>query len=249
LFTNDPAHKVVKLVVTGSVKPVPDFVRRIVSADIARGDRIENLQVWPTARPIVALEPGEEFAFGLRIRPVDGANPRIELAGAESERAGFALRKAPNGNDYWLDITTKPTTTAGEQTDKISLRVSGASAGALKLYLTTRIAEHNLIAAPPALDLGEVSLRDLQDGAGAHGRLSVRKAVGSFRIKSISSSLGFLSFEIVPQIEGRNYLIRVSIASDKPPKPGVHDGVITIETDDHLTPRVEAKVKVSVVSP
>jgi hypothetical protein len=76
------------------------------------------------------------------------------------------------------------------------------------------------------------------------GRVGIRKQVGSFQIKSLTSTLAFLKLEKQTIVEGSNYLVRVTLDTTSLPKAGPYTGVIRIETDDSLTPVVEIHVKV-----
>ena len=99
------------------------------------------------------------------------------------------------------------------------------------------------VVTPRQIDIGEVQLANLQSALAVNGRVGIRKTVGSFRIKSLSTTLDFLKLEIRTIVEGNNYLIRVGLDQTKPLKAATYAGILKIETDDPQTPRVEVPIK------
>ena len=76
-------------------------------------------------------------------------------------------------------------------------------------------------------------------------RVGIRKIVGTFHIKAVSSTLPFLKLEQVTMVENSNYLIRITIDAAKPVKAGSYDGVLLIETDGGK--RLEVPIKMTLV--
>jgi hypothetical protein len=196
--------------------------------------------VWPTARPAITVERGERLTTSLRIRP-DGATG----GGLKLGTAGDAikLRREANGSGYWLDIPIEPAADASPRTIPIALQ-TGDPSGDLNIQLTVNVQAENLITTPRQLDFGEVSIADLQSGSRRFGRLGVRKLVGTFHIKALSSTLGFLKLEQQAMVEGSNYLIRAYVDPAKLPKAGTYNGVLQVETDDAQVPRLEVPIKI-----
>ncbi|HXF39758.1 MAG TPA: hypothetical protein VN687_08605, partial [Blastocatellia bacterium] len=106
--------------------------------------------------------------------------------------------------------------------------------------LTVDVPAENLVTTPRELDFGELTV---ESAGQTLRRLGVRKLVGSFEIKSISSTLPFLKFEKVVIVPGSNYLIRVTIDVAKPLKTGAQQGVIVVETDGGKRLEVPIKLK------
>jgi hypothetical protein len=98
----------------------------------------------------------------------------------------------------------------------------------------------NLMVTPKGLDFGEQSLSSLGN---AIQRFGIRKQVGAFHIKKLSSTLPFLKFQQATMVEGSNYLIRVSVDTTKPIKAGAFEGVITVETDEGHSVELPTKIK------
>jgi hypothetical protein len=244
LHTNDPRHPLIKLSLAANLKPLPDYIKRIVNADKPHGEQSGPFKIWPTARPTLTLEPGERLGFSLRIRPAAGGAIPLHLKSGSSERLKYGLRPEAQGGGYWLDIEAGPVT--GSLTEKIVLAASLAdgTTSEVVVRLTIKLPERNIVFTPEAVDLGEASLQDLKMGSRRTGRVGIRKQVGSFQIKSLTSTLAFLKLEKQTIVEGSNYLVRVTLDTTSLPKAGPYTGVIRIETDDSLTPVVEIHVKV-----
>ena len=218
------------------VKPVPAFARRISNADIAHGDKVGALNVWPSARPVIAVERGERITISLRIRPVIGS---LKLSAANDS---FKLRREANGSGYWLDIPVEPATDAAPRIIPVALEASDQP-GDLNIQLTVNVQAENLFTTPKQLDFGEVSIAALQSTQKI-SRVGIRKLVGAFHIKALSSTLGFIKLEQQTMVEGSNYLIRVRIDPSKLPKAGTYNGVLQIDTDDAQFPRLEVPIKI-----
>jgi hypothetical protein len=238
--TNDPRHSLVTVIVTANIKPLPAFAARISNADIAHGEKVGAFNVWPAARPIITVERGERLTVTLRIRPTEPASAVLKLARASET---YKLRREPNGDTYLLDLMIEPSNDLAQQIIPVALEINDGASGQLALQMTVNVQAENLIATPRQLDFGEVSLASLRDGLTGGGRFGIRKTVGTFHIKSLTSTLDFLKLEPRTIIEGSNYVIRVSFDQTKLPKAATYTGILRVETDDPLTPRVEIPVK------
>ncbi|HEX8185415.1 MAG TPA: hypothetical protein VF747_11705 [Blastocatellia bacterium] len=221
-----------------TAKPLPAFVKRISNADVAHGDTVGALNVWPSSRPVVTVEQGERLMVSLRVRTADGGGLKLSAAGDS-----YKLRPEANANGYWLDIPIEPATDSSPRVIPIVVQASDPP-GDLNLQLTVNVQSENLFTTPRQLDFGEVSLADLKSGSVKVGRVGIRKLVGAFHIKAISSSLVFLKLEQQAMVEGSNYLIRARIDASKLPKAGTYTGVLQVETDDAQFPRLEVPVKI-----
>jgi hypothetical protein len=242
LQTNDPKHPFIRVTVTATVKPLPAFVKRISNADIQHGDLVGAFIVWPSARPVIALEKGERLPISLRIRPaIPGQS--VKLANASDS---FKLTRESSGDGYVLDVTVESPAAAPSLVVPLVVNVEGG--GELKLQVTANTQAENFILTPRQMDFGEVSLASLRGGASVMSRLNIRKQVGSFQIKSLALSLEFLQAELVTIVDGSNYLIRIRLDPAKLPKPATYIGTLRVETTDAAQPQLEVPIKL-VVTP
>jgi len=243
LHTNDPKTPVIKLTVKANIKSLPDFVKKIENPDIEHGIQMGTLSVWPVARPEINLEPGEVFKFSLRIRPLEGVPASLQLFTQSSDQLKLNLRKEADVEGYWLDLELGPINEPGARTIPVML---ASAAGELTIEVEVNVVAGGLIVTPTQIDLGQISQSDLKDGSRRLGRFGVRKQVGSFRIKAFSSTLPFLTLEQQTVYEGSSYVIKVTLEASKPPRPGVYNGTVKVETDDPRSPVLEIPVKVNI---
>src|SRR5207244_10386917 len=98
------------------------------------------------------------------------------------------------------------------------------------------------VVTPKAIDFGEVTLANART---SFQRLGIRKIVGTFHIRALSSSLPFFKIDQTTMVENTNYLVRVTIDPAKPLRSGTYDGVLLIETDGGN--RIEVPIKLKLV--
>jgi len=238
LQTNDPRHPVIKVTLAATVKALPDYVKRIATADVGRGEVIGAFQVWPTARPFVTVEANERLTIALRIRPIAQNSSTLKLAPDAPDT--WKLRRDPKTGDYWMDMQIEASNGSGARTATIVVDFGDGRTREMRVRLTVNVLAENLIVTPKALDFGEVSLAKTRN---SFQRVGIRKLVGTFHIKALSSSLPFLKLDQTTIIENSNYLVRLTIDPAKPLKSGSYDGVLLIETDGGNRIEVPIKIK------
>jgi hypothetical protein len=244
LQTNDPRHPVIKVTLAATVKALPGYVKRITTADVGRGEVIGAFQVWPTARPSITVEAGERLTIALRIRSIaTGAPDASTLKLAPDAPDTWKLRREPKGGDYWLDIPTEASSGSGTRAATLVVDPGDGRTREMRVRVTVNVLAENLVVTPKAIDFGEISLAKARTSL---QRVGIRKLVGTFHIKALSSSLPFLKLEQTTMVENTNYLVRVTIDPANPLKPGTYDGVLLIETDGGN--RIEVSIKVKLVA-
>lgn len=237
--TNDPRQPLIKFTVLANVKPIPGFVKRISTADVARGEVNGAFHIWPTARPVTTVEPGERLSLALRVRPLTPDAGNVKLGPTAPDT--WKLRHEANG-DYWLDIQVGPSTETNTQVVPLVVESGAGHSREMRVRLMVNVPAENLVVTPKDLDFGDVALENVR---GTMKRLGLRKIVGSLHIKAVTTTLPFLKLEQATMVEGSNYLIRITIDQTKPLKPGAYDGMVIIETDEGR--RVEVPVKLKLV--
>lgn len=242
LQTNDPRNPIIKLTAIATVKPLPAYVKRMTTADVASGDIGSGFTVWPTLRPTLPLERGERLDITLRLRPQTGSTATLALA---PDAPDFCkLRHDKNTNTYWLDIAAGPVDASVKRA--VPLVVTDPNGAPIKLTvnLAIDVPAENLIVTPRELDLGEIALSSLKAGQQKMGRAGIRKLVGSFHIRTLSSTLPFLRLDHQTIVEGNNYLVLTRFLLDQLPKAGAYDGSLVIETDDGNSLKVPIKLTI-----
>lgn len=223
-----------------NIKPLPAYVKRIISADVKQGEVNGLFQIWPTARPMITVEAGERLTLGLRIRALGPDAGSLKLGPTAPET--WKLRREPSG-DYWLDIPIDAVTQNFSRNAPLIVEQSGGQSREMRIRLVVNVPAENVVATPAELDFGDIAVADADL---VLKRLGVRKIVGSFHVKTVTSTLPFLKLEQVTIIDGSNYLIRITIDTSKPLKPGAYDGKVVVDCDDGK--RVEVPVKVKLVA-
>lgn len=229
----------VSVTLIANIKPVPDYVKRIATANVKSGETNGAFQIWPTARPKITLEPGERFDISLRIRALSHGAGSLKLAAGAP--ATWKLRREAEGEGYWLDIPIEPAKDSSSRTVPIIVEPSEGSAREISVQLSVNVPSENIVATPQQIDFGEVAL---SGQSGPMKRLGVRKQVGAFHIKRVASTLSFLKLEQATMVEGSNYMIKITIDRTGQLKAGEYQGNLIIETDDSRAPRVEVPVKI-----
>ena len=243
LQTNDPLHSLIKVTVTATVKPLPAFVKRLADVEVRSGYTLAGFNVWPVSRPTVTLERGEKLDIMLRLRPLSASSGTLALA--PDAPAVYKLRHDASSNAYWLDLTAGPADASVTQAVPLVVTAADGSSSKLNLNLAIEMPAENLIVTPRELDLGESALSSLKAGQQKSGRIGIRKLVGSFHIKALSSTLAFLKLEEQTIVEGSNYLIRVRIDAETLPKAGAYMGVLVIDIDDKRKLQIPVKLTVA----
>ena len=225
------------------VKPVPEFVKRMKKYNLGHGETVGSFNVWPGTSPSVTLERNERFTASFRIRPTFPEPFDLKLSPNSPDRAKVALRREENGSGYWLDIEPEPSGEGGVRNIKVDVQSSGGRVETHSIYLSVQTFGESIVFVPDVIDGGEIPLSSLKDFATRVGRAGVRKLAGSFKIKSISSTLPFLQVEAQAIVEGSNYLLKVTTSPSNLPKAGSYEGKVIIETDDGKQPRLEIPLK------
>ena len=224
--TNDPRQPAIQVTLAATAKALPDYVKRITTADVGHGEVIGAFQVWPTARPQISVEAGERLTMALRIRAIGQPGATLKLAPDAPDT--WKLRREPKTGDYWMDMQIDAATGSGARTATLVADPGDGRTREMRVRLTVNVLAENLIVTPKALDFGEVSIAKTRN---SFQRVGIRKLVGTFHIKTLSSSLPFLKLEQTTILENTNYLVRLTIDPTRPLKAGAYDGALLIETD------------------
>jgi hypothetical protein len=225
------------------VKPVPGPVKRMKKYNLGHGETVGSFNVWPGTSPSVTLERNERFTASFRIRPTFTEPFELKLSPNSPDKAKAALRREENGSGYWLDIEPEPNGESGVRNIKVDVQSSGGRVETLPVYLSVQVFGESIVFTPEMINGGEIPLSSLKEFPARIGRAGVRKLAGTFKIKSISSTLPFLQVEAQAIIEGSNYLLKVNTSPSNLPKAGSYEGKVIVETDDSKQPRLEIPLK------
>lgn len=247
LYTNDPRNPSIDLKVTAVIKPLPDYVASITTAGIAHGQELNGFQIWPTANPVVNVPLGESFKMSLRIRPLADGSGELTLAAGTPPAFRLRREKEKERDTYWLDIDIGPMKETGIQDNVIVLKTGNEASPELAVRVTAQVPADNLLLSAKSVSM-KISLAELKSGSQRAARIGIRKLIGQFQIKSISSTLKFLKFEAQTIVPGSNYLIRITPDPSNLPGSGTYTGVLRVETDDSQRPRIEIPCTVELLN-
>ena len=179
------------------------------------------------------------MTIGLRIRALASDAGSLKLGPGAPE--SWKLRREATG-DYWLDIPLGAGGGSESHRSALVVDLGENRSREIRVQLMVTVPAENLVVTPRDLDFGELTLARV---SGAIQRVGVRKIVGSFHIKTLSSTLPFLKLQQATMVDGSNYLIRITIDPTRSLKPGAYEGVVLIETDEGH--RVEVPIKIKLV--
>ena len=235
----------------------------MTGVELARGERIGSVNVWPTAHPVITIELGERLTAAIRLKPESGdgiiVNPTEQRSGASppavggnsgakpipDDPAAFSSRVRNEDSAYWLDMNIGPIREPGTYVRRIEVSISGSDK--IPVDLTVLVIGDSTLLSTNSIDLGAVSLNELKHGRVHSVRVGLRRVVGTVRVNSIQTSHPFLKAELDTLIPGTNYLIRVSLDPAATLESGSYAGVIRINTDNPNRPKIEIPWKLVVV--
>jgi hypothetical protein len=217
------------------------------------------------------MEKGEHLTFPLRIRrgQLDARIANTGSSEAEPKNAPpavaaassgdvqprlpfpdgtvkYAIRPGPDQRGFWVDLDIAGVDKAGlfESSTNIADPSTGES---FPLVVTALVYEENLIVNPRRLESGDVSLAMLQRSPIIAVQLNLRKMIGSFHIKGVSSSLSFVKGGVQVLVDGSNYLVKVYVVANPGVGPGKYEGAIRVDTDDAVRRQIDVPLKVTLV--
>src|SRR5258707_804882 len=135
--TNDPRHPVIKVTLAATVKALPDYVKRIATADVGHGEVIGAFQVWPTARPLITVEANERLTMALRIRAIAQDPSTLKLAPDAPDT--WKLRREPKTGDYWMDIQIDGSNSSGSRTATLVVDPGNGHTRQMPVRLTVNV--------------------------------------------------------------------------------------------------------------
>jgi hypothetical protein len=245
---------------------------RLDSPDLANGERVGGLRMWPAAHPRIFLERGEILSFSIRVWIEDPAKAPISVttdkpgvivhvaekpasdsqtsSGLPPNAVTTAVRTESSGSGFWLDVKLGPVDKAGVFRAPLTIpdgfkEFTGTS-GAMP-DVTLVVVDSSFAITPPTLNLGAISIATLANSPAPVGTLNVRKLFGSFKLESVTSGLPGLSFDVRTIINDKNYIIRIRVDPGKGLSPSAIDSSILIMTDDPKHLIIEVPIKAVIV--
>jgi len=148
---------------------------------------------------------------------------------------------------YWLDLNIGPIDQPGIYYWHPAPQVEFKDLADLPLELVVTVLGEALVTTPSWSGPVEVSLSTQPGDEILIGRIGVRKLVGSFHVKKVSSTIPFLKVESQTLIDGNNYLIKITTGSREGLRAGIIEGAVRIDTDDARKPRIDVPCRIKLV--
>jgi hypothetical protein len=147
----------------------------------------------------------------------------------------------------WIDIDLGPLPAAGLFSYSLVIPANNGKLSGLGVGVTISVIEDELVVSPSSLTLTDLQVSEKPGHAIRIGALGVRSALRTFHILGLSSTLAFVKLEQQTIVDGRNYMLKVSVAAGAAPRPGTYEGLIRINTDDKTQPIIAVPCKITLV--
>ena len=245
--TNDPQIPLLTLTLKATVKPLPAYIKRITTANIGVGENLSGFNVWPTAHAQLKMARGERLSLLVRIKPHEQNSGECIPVDARDEFIKYKIQKENETAIRWLEIEIGPISEPGKHVKVIQIPVSRGQRDSLSFELTINVLSENYMINPKELDLGTTSLQEISKAPSQAYRLAIRKEVGEFHIKQITSSIPFLELKLNTVLEGQIYIVNVIIPALKKQRPDNYSGFIEINTDDPDRQIITVPCKVTLI--
>jgi hypothetical protein len=220
VILNDPARTQIPLVLAGVVKAPIDLV--------------------PMGAVFAAVWKGEPAERSVTI--VNNLPNPLHVRGLETEGQHFTAKLVTQKPDkvYKVVVTVPPDVPPGRYTGFVYVNTDSARFSRIRLGVNILV-KTEIYTFPDAVAFGTVNLAQLQADPSQVTSLVewllVKKRVGKFKIKSISSDVPGLEFTQTPKGESNTFHVNVALSKGHL-QPGSLDGKIRVLTDDPAIPEV-----------
>ncbi len=224
LFLNDPTQPRIPLVLTGVVKAPIDLI--------------------PMGAVFAAVWKGERAEQSVTI--VNNLPKPLHVRGLETEGQHFTARLVTQKPDevYKVLVTVPPDVPPGRYTGAVYVNTDSARFSRIRLGVNIFV-KTEIYTFPSAVAFGTVNLAQLEADPSLAASLIeeflVKKHIGKFTIKSISSDVPGLEFTQTPKGESNTFRVDVAL-STAPLRPGSFAGNIRVRTDDAAFPELTVPV-------
>jgi hypothetical protein len=207
----------------------------------------------------VAADPAQALraSGGIRGAPSSGGNGGGDGAGVKSpkvtaptrladDKLTFHVRPDPSGIVSWLDIDISPILETGTFSCSRIAPVDTGSRAELPIEVTLSVIDDDFVIAPALIKIDELAIPKDQ-AAIEIGRFEIRRMLRRFRVKSVSSSLPFVKFEVQALVPAKRYAVKVRLIGEPALTPGPYKGSIKVLTDDKSNPMIEVPLSLGLV--
>lgn len=242
--TNDPAHPSFNLVLRAYVKPAPADApaANAKTAGSATSKVVGPFSVSPTNNWIASTISGDPVATRIYLYNNDPTPVRIKNVNPGGKSFAVGVKPIEDGKRYEVVVATDPALKPGKYKQTAIITTDSKTSPEVPVYLDLTIlpkvitmpTEIRMPQLPTVIDLASLTLP----------KIHVRKARGGgLVIKSVKSTVSFVTPILKAQQEGRFYTVELVLASLKKMDAGEVNGKIIIETNDEEHPTIEVPIR------
>ncbi|HKY06049.1 MAG TPA: hypothetical protein VJQ56_14230 [Blastocatellia bacterium] len=239
--TNDPAHPSFNLVLRAYVKhPAPAASSPAAKSPTSK--EVGPFLVSPTNNWIASTISGDAIATRLYLYNNGPTPVHIKNVNPGGKSFSVGVKPIEDGKRYEVVVATDPTLKPGQYKQTAIITTDSKTSPEVPVYLDLTIlpkvvtmpVEIIMPQLPTVIDLATLSLP----------KIYVRKARGDgLVIKSVKSTVPFVTPILKTQSEGRFYTVDLMFANLKKMDAGEIKGKIIIETNDDERPTIEVPIR------
>lgn len=242
--TNDPAHPSFNLVLRAYVKPPASATStgKAKTNASAMSKVVGPFSVSPTNNWIASTISGDPIATRLYLYNNDPTPVHIKNVNPGGKTFSVGVKPIEDGKRYEVVVATDPALKPGQYKQTVIITTDSKTSPELPVYLDLTIlpkvvtmpVEIIMPQLPTVIDLAALSMP----------KIYVRKARGGgLVIKSVKSTVSFVTPVLKTQEDGRFYTVELMFANLKKMEPGEVKGKIIIETNDEESPKIEVPIR------
>jgi hypothetical protein len=242
VVTNDPTNQSFNLLLRAYFKGEQPATAGSVVALAGAGKLAGPFNISPSDRWNTSVLSGSSSAGTLTLYNGSGTPVHVKQLKPGGTDFTASFQTIEDGKRYELSIATNPALKPGQYHQTLKIVTDSKQAPELEIDLAVTVFPQVFVT-PNVLTIPQMS--SAQDLSAVNLPLIyVRKLRGEgLKVKSVSSTLPFLTLTLSTEIEGQRYTLRVTLDRSKITTPGEFKGKIRIETNDPDTPVLEVPVQ------
>ncbi|HWP42319.1 MAG TPA: hypothetical protein VNO14_03720 [Blastocatellia bacterium] len=187
---------------------------------------------------------GSSAATRLYLYNREATPVRVKKLEPGGDKFNASIKPIEEGKRYEISVSTNPALKPGQYSQVMRVLTDSASKPEFTIQLDVTVFPQVFVS-PASIVMPKLSLAN--DVASITiPMIYVRKVrEGGLKINKVSSSLPFLTLQVVTETEGQFYTVRMKFDKSKITGTGDFNGVIRIETNDAQNPVLEVPFKCS----
>ncbi len=176
------------------------------------------------------------------LRAAEGKSVHVKDVQAGGTNFYVDFQPIEDGKRYELNISTNPSLKPGEHTQTLKIITDDKAQPEMDIPLEVKILPLVFVS-PGAIILPKMPMEG-ENNVGNLPSIHVRRLRETgLKIKSVTSTLPFIKWNVVTEKDGESYKIDLSIDKAMIKSRGNFDGKLVIETNDPEMPQAEVSIK------